>query len=462
MTRSRLGVLALVAGLATGAAGSALGPSAPLRAGQPDTTKTLDGLGYTAAFDAQLKKLGQITPQQFAHRYAPKGNYLEKLTWDPTTARFYDQFNQDPRQARPNLPPGVLNDDFRLNDAERAAFHNNGFVVSARLGTDSFAEMYYRIFSRDLPVFVSSDALLHAWHRTYDSLLMEVEQAALAPWLVALLDGMADHLPAAHKDYGRGVLAPSVADADYFLAVARSLLAGQPVPTHLGQDGRVARTLQACDAQALLEFDLFGRDRPTDFSQFKPRGHYERSEELRRYFRALMWCGRIDLRVAGYPGEASPREMCGTLTISTLKVSVSSVSNVTLPFTNDDPAVTLSASVSTREGAVNVGQVRFVVTDSSGSQVGQAVTSNVSNGQASAVFEVPADTPVGAYTITAAYSDPAGNLASSNGTGTLTVVPSSTTTTINNGFTRSVKPVLVTGFHDQPAPWTCSQTVPLP
>lgn len=31
----------------------------------------------------------------------------------------------------------------------------------------------------------------------------------------------------------------------------------------------------------------------------KPRGHYAKSAELRRYFRTMMWCGRIDLKIAG-------------------------------------------------------------------------------------------------------------------------------------------------------------------
>ena len=54
----------------------------------------------------------------------------------------------------------------RLNDQELTKFKQNGFVVSERMGAGSFAEMFYRIYSRDLPVFVSTDALLHAWHRT--------------------------------------------------------------------------------------------------------------------------------------------------------------------------------------------------------------------------------------------------------------------------------------------------------
>ena len=51
----------------------------------------------------------------------------------------------------------------------------NGFVVCERLGTASFAEMYYKIYSRDLPVFISADSILHAWHRSYDAILRTLE-----------------------------------------------------------------------------------------------------------------------------------------------------------------------------------------------------------------------------------------------------------------------------------------------
>jgi hypothetical protein len=49
---------------------------------------------------------------------------------------------------------------------------------------------------------------------------------------------------------------------------------------------------------------LFGSAREVDFSQFEPRGHYanENLPELARYFRAMMWLGRMDLRLL----EAQP------------------------------------------------------------------------------------------------------------------------------------------------------------
>jgi hypothetical protein len=190
------------------------------------------------------------------------------------------------------------------------------------MGAGSFAEQFYRIYSRDLPVFISADALLHAWHRSYDAMLEELEETYLSKSLDEILAGMAELVPAARKAYGDGVLGESLTDADYYLAVARSLLSGTPVKTMLDQDGRVVKTLKACDGLQLQEFKLFGRGRVIDFSQFKVRGHYENSELLRRYFKAMMWCGRIDLRVAGGKDDqlssSAPRELGAAVVLNDL------------------------------------------------------------------------------------------------------------------------------------------------
>jgi len=281
-----------------------------------NTASTFD---YTSAFNQALKQIGQISPQNFAQRYSLNAQYLPQLTWNPTTAQFWDQFNVDPEEH--NLKPNqetLRLDDFRLNDAELAVFQKNGFVVSERLGAESFATLFYRIYRNDLPVFVSTDALLHAWHRSFDAMLSELEERYLAASLDAILKGMAAQLSNAQNQYGQGVLDSSLLDADYFLAVARSLLSGSPVKTSLNQDSRVAETLKAIETEQLQEFNLFGRQRVMDFSQFKPRGHYENSEALQKYFRAMMWCGRVDLRIAGNPEAASPRELGAAIVLHDL------------------------------------------------------------------------------------------------------------------------------------------------
>jgi hypothetical protein len=170
-------------------------------------------------------------------------------------------------------------------------------------------------------VVISCDALLQAWHRTYDAMLEEVEETYLFNSVQTMLDGMAARVAAASVEVGNGVLRKSLLDADYFLAVARSLLAGTnnpPATSILGQDARVAMTLADIKSEELKQVDDFmGFCRVVDFSQFKVRGHYTHSERLARYFKCVMWLGRIDVPVAGGPWKrcpdvermASPREL---------------------------------------------------------------------------------------------------------------------------------------------------------
>jgi len=254
-----------------------------------------DVFGYGAAFDKELRKVGQISPIDFKKRYGANLKYLSRLSWDPTTASFYDKFEKA---------------GFKLNPKELAKFKNNGFVVSGRMSGRSFAEIYYKIFVRDLPVFISADSLLHAWHRSYDTVLEQLEETYLSKSLDEILTGMANRVAAAHASYGSGALKDSVQDADYFIAVARSLLSGKTVNTKLGtRDVELAKTLGAVAGLKLQKFDLFGKTRTMDYSQFKVRGHYENSKLLKRYFKAMMWLGRIDMRVSGDGKEDYRRQL---------------------------------------------------------------------------------------------------------------------------------------------------------
>ncbi len=287
-----------------------------------------DPFGYSAAFDLELKKVGQISTTQFADRFPPP-KYLGKLSFDPTTAKFFDKLNVEKITKPAGKAKGFDGKEYatapvelpgyKLSDAELAAFKANGFVASERLGGYSFGEVYYNVYTRDLPVYISSDSVLHAWHRSYDAMLEELELTYLMHALDAILAGMHDALPKAHTEYGAGRMKDSVRDADYFLAVARSLLKDGIVPSRLGQDERVRTTLAAVAQQQMHMFELFGRERNMDFSQFKPRGHYEANPELRKYFKAMMWCGRTDLRIAGgYDNTgplSSPRELGASMVL---------------------------------------------------------------------------------------------------------------------------------------------------
>ncbi len=258
--------------------------------------------GYRRIFDEELQQVGFLTPAEFA-AHLPAFGYLDAIGFDPRTAEYWDRFSTN----------------FALNDAELAVFLTNGFVVSERLGADRFATVYYRILSGDLPVLVTADSVLHAWHFSYERLLEESEETQLAPALSNILNGMAAQLPNLPATVRNGPLASSVADADYYLAVARSLLTGQQVDTQLGSgsaNNLVAQTLAAIAAQQyILDFPLFGTNRPVDFSQFVVRGHYTRTQSLARYFQTFMWVSRTDFRILESPGEPESLRELGTAAV---------------------------------------------------------------------------------------------------------------------------------------------------
>jgi len=258
--------------------------------------------GYEAAFRSELERLGQISTAQFGALYGLTNEYLSTLSWDPTNALYWDRFAADPavhNQGLSRTNKGYRWYDFRLNDTELALFRRNGFVVSERLATENFSETFYRLWNDDLPVFISTDALLQAWHRSYDNMIIELEHFWLYYTIGEIISGMAGQITTAQQEAAGGPLEQSLLDADYFLAVARSLYSNTVVRSVLNQDARVQATLDAINREELECFTFFDHERMVDFSQFKPRGHYEESERLRYYFRTLMWLGRTDFRIAG-------------------------------------------------------------------------------------------------------------------------------------------------------------------
>lgn len=182
-----------------------------------------------------------------------------------------------------------------LNDAELEKLAANGFVISSRLAYPSFPYAYAAIYVHDLPVFVSADMVLEAVHRSYDDMLEALEVQVLIPRVMRLLDSMRARL----AQGGGGLTEQAAADADFYLAVAHSLLAGAPSEPVAGASRADIQTFlkhaEAADGER--EKSMFGVLRRFDFSQFEPRGHYTDTEMLKRYFRAMMWMGRIDFRM---------------------------------------------------------------------------------------------------------------------------------------------------------------------
>jgi hypothetical protein len=146
-------------------------------------------LGYDSEFSTRLGQIGQLSVQDFATNGA-NITYLPQLTWDPTTAQYWTNFSSTIMHTDSVKDYEVLGGastnfpyNYVLDADEMAIFKTNGFVVSERLGSASFGDAYYRIFNADLPVFITADSVLHAWHRSYQNMLEELEELELSTLL---------------------------------------------------------------------------------------------------------------------------------------------------------------------------------------------------------------------------------------------------------------------------------------
>lgn len=189
-----------------------------------------------------------------------------------------------------------------LSEGEMTKLGENGFVISKSHTFPTFVGGYAAIYEQHLPVYISADAILEAVHSSYDEILMSIEHQALIPQLSGLLASMHQSLPS--SDFGEATRA----DVDVYLSVARSLLAGSLVGPVAGGDAPTVSSLleKAVAAEGPATVELFGVLRDEDMSQFVPRGHYKGDQGLENYFRAMMWLGRIDLRLVETLPDGSP------------------------------------------------------------------------------------------------------------------------------------------------------------
>jgi hypothetical protein len=275
-------------------------------------------------FDDIIKRYPDLTIQQLQAE-TPNRDYLDKLSFDPAAAKFYQE----------------AVDYLQLTDRETEILRDRGFVSVEHGQRYSFGTLYHAVYSGDLPVLVTTDSILHAMHRSYDDILKEMEESFFTATLEDVLGKCHDQLTSDAPSFG--TTAANYRDVDLYLTVARNLLrgAGAPDPagqrayrgldawegtvlvnSKLGQDEQVKEILdlvQSLQFQDPLkgEFtNVYGGSRPIDYSQFRPRGHYTKTTALKRYFRAMMWLGRADTgwnilppdRQSGITSD-SPREL---------------------------------------------------------------------------------------------------------------------------------------------------------
>ncbi len=196
---------------------------------------------------------------------------------------------------------------FLLSPQQRQRLAENGFVVSPSEEKE-FYPLYEKARYNFEPIFVTSDSLLHVYHLLFDKVLRTIEREQFIPILKELNARMLANSAAQYEALQGTALEEHARRNVAFFGVAGRLLdPAVEVPAYAADlaEGELA----LIEAHAgIVESPIFpALPYGEDYTQYVPRGHYTRGEDLAAYFRAMMWYGRMTFRIIK-PEDANSRE----------------------------------------------------------------------------------------------------------------------------------------------------------
>jgi len=192
----------------------------------------------------------------------------------------------------------ILNfQQFNFTPVQKQALLQFGFfVVPGRddlthSGYFEIYDIYKECKEQGIPIFVTTDALLHTYHIIYDAILKQSEQNFFFNNLLNLTEAMQLH---SVDEYYQATdpLAQDAAllNVAYFSVAGYFLDNNFTVPAFA--NFLVQPEINLIQAhQGFATSPIFGY--LEDYSQFKVRGHYTQSDTLKNYFISMMWYGKM-------------------------------------------------------------------------------------------------------------------------------------------------------------------------
>ncbi|MCW8805105.1 MAG: DUF3160 domain-containing protein, partial [Ignavibacteriaceae bacterium] len=220
----------------------------------------------------------------------PAGNFVDKINLNPASVLYFDSISAK----------------YDLTEYEKSLIADHGFMVTERLAEGSFGEILLDIHHNDLPVFVSTDAILYAFHSSYDRILRDVELGFLIDKVSTLLTTLRSQMPQLESQYtSQPQMVQMLRDVDVYFTIAAKLIGQNTSPYYPENTGLIDYLIdKVITAEGFSTDTIFSSYCVSyDWSQFKPRGHYDSDmfPELREYFRTMMWLGRIELYLIAPP-----------------------------------------------------------------------------------------------------------------------------------------------------------------
>ena len=214
---------------------------------------------------------------------------------DELRKRNFKSGNEDDKVNVANIVnPALLKEpDQRLWDY----LGHHGFAIVPAQHQQLF-HVYEQNDYHEFPAFVTTDLYLQLYHLYFDCMLREVEQEKLMPLLKEFCEEgqkvFARRWQREKENEDAVFNTDGAAEwiVTYF-KVANALLEEQAPKGDADALGEYERVMKSVNATSeFLEYT----DVPFEYSLFRPRGHYTRNDNLKRYFRTMMWLQTVPLR----------------------------------------------------------------------------------------------------------------------------------------------------------------------
>ncbi|EJZ70217.1 DUF3160 domain-containing protein [Lachnoanaerobaculum sp. OBRC5-5] len=176
-----------------------------------------------------------------------------------------------------------------LNDVQKEMIEKNGFVVNPTDSQQLFYIYEANTYNR-IPSFITTDSVLQLYHIFYDYTLRQTEAEKLYIELKELNKNMVEILVKKYQDTKNQKDKELVGKTLAYFALCEKLLGEESnLPDEI-------KTLVEADyanvrAESKAVSSITGSD--VDYSLFKVRGHYTRSDELKAYFGAMSVYGVV-------------------------------------------------------------------------------------------------------------------------------------------------------------------------
>ncbi|GAB1371536.1 hypothetical protein MASR1M45_15980 [Candidatus Kapaibacterium sp.] len=162
------------------------------------------------AYKLFLENNKDMTVEQLLKIY-PAGNFLEDAPTDFNKSEFGNE----------------IASKYSLTPYEVSLINKHGFMVSERMNYPTFIHSFWDIFIKDMPVYISSDAILQALHFSFNKILVKFEYTHIIPNLDSALSKIKNELSLLKTNNKPEIYKKAVNDADVYLTVAHKLLTGE-------------------------------------------------------------------------------------------------------------------------------------------------------------------------------------------------------------------------------------------